>query len=118
MLEMLEWQDFFPKIFLQPKEIRLDSQEGIKVVNRYKNQPDKYDENSVRPIKIDEREIKHTNLMSEHLDAPNGLAGDGLISLFRRTRERRIKMAICICVYSEPKYMLKSTIKGIQESNR
>lgn len=45
-------------------------------------------------------------------------AGDGLISLFRRTKERRIKLAICICVYSEPKHMLKATIKGIQESNR
>ncbi len=36
-------QDFFPKIFLQPSEIRLDKDEGIKVITRYKNQPDKYD---------------------------------------------------------------------------
>lgn len=50
-------------------------------------------------------------------DPSEGLAGDGLISLFRRTKDRRIKLAICICVYSEPKHMLKSTIKGIQESN-
>lgn len=45
-------------------------------------------------------------------------AGDGLISLFRKTKDRRIKLAICICVYSEPKHMLKATIKGIQESNK
>lgn len=48
-------QDFFPKIFLQPKEIRLDREEGIKVVTRNKNHPDKYEEGSVRPIKVDER---------------------------------------------------------------
>jgi hypothetical protein len=48
-------QDFFPKIFLQPQEIRLDKEEGIKVISRYENQPDKYEEASVRPIKIDEK---------------------------------------------------------------
>lgn len=41
-------------------------------------------------------------------------AGHGLLSLFKKTPKRRIKLAICICVYSEPKHMLKSTIKGIQ----
>ena len=43
-------------------------------------------------------------------------AGHGLLSLFKRTPTRRIKLAICICVYSEPKFMLKNTIKGIQQS--
>lgn len=44
------------------------------------------------------------------------MAGHGLLSLFKRTSHRRIKLAICICVYSEPKHMLKNTIKGIQQS--
>jgi chitin synthase len=43
-------------------------------------------------------------------------AGHGLLSLFKKTTQRKIKLAICVCVYSEPKHMLKSTIKGIQES--
>ena len=43
-------------------------------------------------------------------------AGHGLLSLFKRTPTRRIKLAICICVYSETKSMLKNTIKGIQQS--
>ena len=89
----------------------------MKVITRHKNQPDKYDESSVQPIKIDEKEIKQASMVSELDHSVNELAGDGLLSLFKRTKERRIKMAICICVYSEPKHMLKSTIKGIQESN-
>lgn len=48
-------QDFFPKIFLQPKEIRLDREEGIRVITRHPKNPDKYDETSVLPIKINER---------------------------------------------------------------
>jgi len=36
-------QDFFPKIFLQPKEIRLDKEEGIRVITRHHNNPDKFD---------------------------------------------------------------------------
>lgn len=65
------------------------------------------------PITIDEKEIR--NFDENPLNAKHP-AGHGLLSLFKRTSKRRIKLAICICVYSEPKHMLKSTIKGIQES--
>ena len=61
---------------------------------------------------VDEHKINNfTDLNAEWHPAEHGL-----LSLFKRTPERRIKLAICICVYSEPKFMLKNTIKGIQES--
>ena len=65
------------------------------------------------PITIDEKEIRN---FDENPNSARHPAGHGLLSLFKRTSKRRIKLAICICVYSEPKHMLKSTIKGIQES--
>ena len=40
--KILEKQDFFPKIFLIPTEICLDKDEGIKVIKRSRNRPDKY----------------------------------------------------------------------------
>ena len=51
---ILEKQDFFPKIFLIPSEIILDKDEGIKVVKRSRNRPDKYTEERVRDITVDE----------------------------------------------------------------
>lgn len=42
--KILEMQDFFPKIFLQPAEIRLDKDTGIKVIKRNRLHPDKYEE--------------------------------------------------------------------------
>lgn len=45
-------------------------------------------------------------------------AGHGLLSLFKKTSSRKIRLAICVSVYSESKHMLKTTIKGIQESYR
>jgi len=65
----------------------------------------------VLPITVDEKEIK---AFEDNPEMQRHPAGHGLLSLFRRTSKRRIKLAICVCVYSEPKYMLKSTIKGIQ----
>lgn len=50
---ILEMQDFFPKIFLQPQEIRLDREQGIKVVNRDKSHPDRTTEEEVLPIMLD-----------------------------------------------------------------
>ena len=41
---ILEQQDFFPKIFLQPSEIRLDKDQGIRVVKRHPSHPDKFTE--------------------------------------------------------------------------
>jgi hypothetical protein len=113
-------QDFFPKIFLQPSEIRLDKEEGIKVIKRSGLQPDKWEEEEVRPILIDEKEINKftVNPEKDEYGRVEHPAGHGLLSLFKRTKERHIKLAICICVYSEPKHMLKTTIKGIQESNK
>lgn len=118
--KILEKQDFFPKIFLQPSEIRLDKDEGIKVIKRKQQQYDKWDEENVLPIKIDQREIKKFTIYSEKnaTDKNDHPAGHGLLSLFKRTPTRRIKLAICICVYSQPKHMLKATIKGIQDSNK
>lgn len=50
---MLEMQDFFPKIFLQPREIRLDLEHGIKVIKRDKSHPDRCEEEEVLPILLD-----------------------------------------------------------------
>lgn len=58
-------QDFFPKIFLQPCEIRLDKEEGIKVVKRSVLQPDKWEEEEVRPIMIDENQINKFTINPE-----------------------------------------------------
>ena len=111
----MEKQDFFPKIFLIPSEIKLHKDEGLKVIKRSPNHPDKFEEEKVLPISIDEEEIKSFR-KAENLDKKKHPAGHGLLSLFKKTPTRRIKLAICICVYSEPKHMLKSTIKGIQAS--
>ena len=115
---ILEQQDFFPKIFLQPSEIRLDKDQGIRVIKRHPNHPDKFSEEEVSGILLDERQIKQFSMVQEGEENVVHPAGNGLLSLFKRTKERRIKLAICICVYSEAKHMLKSTIKGIQESNK
>ena len=39
---ILEKQDFFPKIFLIPSEIKLHKDEGLKVIKRNPNTPDKF----------------------------------------------------------------------------
>ncbi len=83
------------------------------VIKRNENHPDKFQEEEVLPITIDEKEIRN---FDENPNTARHPAGHGLLSLFKRTSKRRIKLAICICVYSEPKHMLKSTIKGIQQS--
>ena len=113
--KLLEKQDFFPKIFLIPSEIKLDRDEGLKVLKRNPNFPDKFEEEKVLPISINEEEIKEYK-RAEFNEKKQHPAGHGLLSLFKKTPTRRIKLAICICVYSEPKSMLKGTIKGIQES--
>lgn len=46
----------------------------------------------------------------------NNPAGHGLLSLFKKTNSRKIRLAICVSVFSEAKHMLKTTIRGIQES--
>ena len=92
-----------------PSEIKLDDEQGIKVITRNKNRLDKFEEENVLDISIDESEIKN-------FDKNSKPAGHGLLSLFKRTAKRRVKLAICICVYSETKSMLKNTIKGIQQS--
>ena len=51
--KILEEKDFFPKIFLQPSEIKLDRDEGLKVIKRNMNRPDKYEEEAVKDIMID-----------------------------------------------------------------
>ena len=113
--KILEKQDFFPKIFLMPSEIKLHKDQGLKVIKRNPSHPDKFEEEKVLPISIDEDEIKSFR-KNENTDKKRHPAGHGLLSLFKKTPTRRIKLAICICVYSEPKHMLKSTIKGIQNS--
>lgn len=75
--------------------------------------PDKFEEEKVLPISINEEEIKAYK-QAEAGEKKQHPAGHGLLSLFKKTSSRRIKLAICICVYSEPKSMLKGTIKGIQ----
>lgn len=52
--KILEKQDFFPKIFLVPTQIVHDKDEGIKVVKRSRNQPDKFTQEKVKDITIDE----------------------------------------------------------------
>lgn len=42
--KILEKQDFFPKIFLVPSEIRLHKDQGLLIVKRNENHPDKYEE--------------------------------------------------------------------------
>lgn len=113
--KILEKQDFFPKIFLIPSEIKLHKDEGLKVIKRNPNTPDKFQEQKVLPISVNEEEIKSFKRIDQDPNMKHP-AGHGLLSLFKKTPTRRIKLAICICVYSEPKHMLKSTIKGIQES--
>lgn len=51
--KILEKQDFFPKIFLMPSEIRLHKDQGLLVVKRNENHPDKFEEEEVLPITID-----------------------------------------------------------------
>ena len=79
---ILEKKDFFPKIFLQPSEIKLDSDEGLKVIKRNPNRPDKFEEEAVKDITIDEYQIKNYNDLK---DGENP-AGHGLLSLFKRTK--------------------------------
>lgn len=98
-----------------PSEIKLHQHEGLKVIKRNSNYPDRYEEEKVLPISINEEEIQAYRKADIH-EKKKHPAGHGLLSLFKKTATRRIKLAICICVYSEPKSMLKGTIKGIQES--
>ncbi len=81
-----------------------NADKGLVVIKRTPEHPDKYEEEDVMDIAID-----------PHNPTPDlkNPAGHGLISLFKKTTKRKIKLAICVCVYSEPKHMLKSTIKGI-----
>ena len=51
--KILEKQDFFPKIFLVPSEIRLHKDHGLMVIKRNENHPDKFVEEEVLPITID-----------------------------------------------------------------
>lgn len=97
--KILEKQDFFPKIFLIPSEIKLHKDEGLKVITRNPNHPDKFEEEKVLPISIDEEEIKSFK-KAEASEKRKHPAGHGLLSLFKKTPTRRIKLAICICVYS------------------
>lgn len=39
---ILEKKDFFPKIFLTPSEIKLDPDDGLKIIKRTPAHPDKY----------------------------------------------------------------------------
>lgn len=41
--KILEKQDFFPKIFLTPTEIKLHRDDGLKVIKRHPNHPDKFE---------------------------------------------------------------------------
>ena len=41
--KILSKQDFFPKIFLTPSEIRLHKDHGLMVVKRNENHPDKFE---------------------------------------------------------------------------
>jgi hypothetical protein len=51
--KILERQDFFPKIFLMPSEIRLHKDHGLMVIKRNENHPDKFEEEEVLPITVD-----------------------------------------------------------------
>lgn len=41
--KILEKQDFFPKIFLMPSEIKLHKDQGLKVIKRNPLHPDKFE---------------------------------------------------------------------------
>jgi hypothetical protein len=82
---------------------------GLVVIKRTNETPDKFEEEDVKDIHIS----SSGHPISDSNSSP---AGHGLLSLFKQSSKRKIRLAICVCVYSEPKHMLKSTIKGIQES--
>ena len=56
--KLLSNQDFFPKIFCVPSEIRLHKDHGLMVVKRNPTHPDKFEEEEVLPITVDEKEIR------------------------------------------------------------
>ena len=41
---------------------------------------------------------------------------NNLISLMKETKDFKLKIAICVCVYNEDKFMLKRTLSGIAEN--
>lgn len=67
---------------------------------------------------VDRLSILDTNptfrdIASAELDEGVADAGDGLISMMRNLK---IRVAICVTVYSEDKAMLKKTLEGIEKN--
>lgn len=87
---------------------KLNADKGLVVIKRSNEHPDKYEEEDVKPINVS------FDCGQPYVPPCENPAAHGLLSLFKNSPNRKIRLAICICVYSEPKHMLKSTIKGIQ----
>lgn len=97
----LKKKDFFPKIFLVPSEVRLEKgkdvpinlDKGLVVIKRTNEHPDKFEEEDVKDILIN-------SSGQPTWEQNNSPAGHGLLSLFKKSNKRKIRLAICVCVYS------------------
>ena len=99
---------FFPKQFCLPKEIKLvdyrdsreprDLKENIQIVDR---------------LSIMDTNPTFREIAAAEMDEENADSGDGMISMMRNLK---VRVAICITVYSEDKTMLKKTLEGIKRN--
>ena len=71
---------------------RPNIEKGLVVIKRTEDHPDKFEEEDIMDIQTNPEELE-----GEKRTNP---AGHGLLSLFKKTGSRKIRLAICVSVFS------------------
>ena len=99
---------FFSKQFCLPKEIKLVDYQDAKQSKDLRENMMIVDRLSIMDTNPNFREISIAEFDEGNIDP-----GDGMISVIRNMK---VRVAICITVYSEDKALLKKTLEGIRKN--